>query len=241
MYRNRGNLSNTNQRDGYRAPHYSNYWNGRFIIVKYDKSFVAIQLVALLIVAITAFAVYLYSYKVLFYDPIASVKSTYLTAQIICLIISVALTGFATFFSKSKENLIANLRIIATLSILMVIILFVVKFDMNNKYNEKTFSEFYDTYESPNYSEKSIKDISIRLSGMKILNTEEDYKQIYIEDSINAYMNFKIKTMIFLIAHILLIILMFYLSHRLSYIEEKKQQLSKNDEILYDEEENVKY
>ena len=43
MFRNRGEVPNINvgkgidlgENEGYSAPHYSHYWNGRFIIIKY--------------------------------------------------------------------------------------------------------------------------------------------------------------------------------------------------------------
>ena len=42
-----------------------------------------------------------------------------------------------------------------------------------------------------------------------------------------------------MITHILVVIVIFYLSYRLSAIERKKEKLAKDDAILYDEEKNI--
>ena len=47
--------------------------------------------------------------------------------------------------------------------------------------------------------------------------------------------------MLYLTIYVFVVIFIFYLSYRVSTIERKKQRLSKDDAILYDDEENVKF
>ncbi len=245
MFRNRGevpnintNVGDNNGNAGYSAPHYSHYWNGSFVIIKYDKTFVTIELISALIILLIVFAVYLFAYQITFEDPIAEIKSTFLTAQFISIGISLVTTGLVTFLTKSsKEKLIKNLRVIAIVLILVIIAFLGIKLYVDSKYNEDTFGEFYEQYEQSNNSSKDSNKISFGLSGIKI----SSLKEAYIEESVNAYTNFSVKAMLYMIIHILVVIVIFYLSYRLSATERKKERLAKDDAILYDEEENIKF
>lgn len=245
MFRNRGEVPNINtntdsdnKSGGYSAPHYSHYWNGNFVVIQYDKNFVAIELISALIILLTILAVYLFAYKVSFEDPIATTKSNFLTAQLISIGISLVATGLVTFFTKSsKEKLIRNLRIVAIVSMAIIAVFLVIKLNLDSKYNETTFGEFYEQYEQSNNKDKNLNKISFGMSGIKI----SSLKEAYIDESVNAYTNFSVKTMLYMIIHILVVIILFYLSYRLSVIERKKEKLAKDDAILYDEEENIKF
>lgn len=243
MFRNRGkmpdinNLKPDNEKEGYRVPHYSNYWNGRFIIVKYDKTFVAIELISVFVILLIVFAVYLFAYKTSFEDPIATIKNNFLSAQLISIFTTIGLTGIVTFLTRSsKEKLITRLRIVAIISMIVLIVLGVIKLNINKKYNKSTFGEFYEQYEKHDDKSKNTDKISIGFSGIKV----SSQKQAYIDESISAYTNFSIKASIYMGIYILVIVIILYLSYRLSTIERKKGNLAKDDAILYDEEENVK-
>lgn len=113
MIRNRGETPNinTNNNQGYSAPHYRHYWNGRFVIIKYDKTFLAIELIANLLILLIVFAVYLSSSQISFMDPIAEIKSNFLTAGLVAIIISIIATVLVTFLTRSsKEKLTKNLK-----------------------------------------------------------------------------------------------------------------------------------
>ena len=47
--------------------------------------------------------------------------------------------------------------------------------------------------------------------------------------------------MLYTIIHVLVVIIIFYLAHRVSSIERKRDILEKDDAILYDEEQNIKF
>ena len=237
MFRNRGEIPNieiptgNDGEGGYRAPHYSHYWNGGYFIIHYDKSFVAIELISWLIILLAIFAVYLFGYKVSYEDPIATIKNNFLTSQLISILISIVVSGIVTFFTRSnKENLIRNLRVVALISVAVIIVFFGIKINMDNKYNENAFGEFYEQYENKSNN------ISVKFPSLKVLNE----KEAYIENSKSAYTNFSVKVILYIIIHLAVVAIIFYLSCRLSYIERKKERLAKDDIVLYDEEENIK-
>ena len=57
----------------------------------------------------------------------------------------------------------------------------------------------------------------------------------------DAYTNFTIKTILYMVLQLVITILIFYFSIRLTNIENKKDKLSKDDKILFDDVQNVKY
>ena len=240
MFRNRGKLPNINNDPntggGYRVPHYRHYWNGNFIIIQYDLKFIAIEVIVSFIIILTVLAVYLSSYQTSFEDPIAEVKQNFLNAQSISIIAVLVVTGLATFLTRSsKENLIRNLRIIALIYTLSIIVFLGVKIHLDNKYNsEDTYGAFYEQYEDQ--TNNNSKKINIGLfSGVSIT----DPKESYINESLSAYTNFSTKVVIYLIIQFLIVAILFYLSFRLSRIEGKKQQVLKDDDVLFDDEQNV--
>ena len=240
MFRNRGKLPNINNDPntggGYRVPHYRHYWNGNFIIIQYDLKFIAIEVIVSFIIILTVIAVYLSSYQTSFEDPIAEVKQNFLNAQSISIIAVLVVSGLVTFLTRSsKENLIRNLRIIALIYTLSIVVFLGVKIHLDNKYNnETTFGEFYEQYETQaNDNSKSLK--FGLFSGISI----SDPKEAYINESMSAYTNFSTKVIIYMVIQFIIVAILFYLSSRLSRIEEKKQRLSKDDKILFDEEQNI--
>ena len=240
MFRNRRIIFGKGEDEencGYNPLHYSHYRNGRFIIIKYDKIFVALELVAYFLIVLIGLAVYLWGYQTTYNDPIAETKQGFITAQLVAIGISIIGAVLATFFTRSsKENLITNLKLIAILSIIMVVFFMGIKLCMDNQYNANTFEQYYEQYEAPN-EEKNTKKLSFELSGIKILEA----KEAYIQESLNAYKHFSIKVTLYMIIHIAVAGVIFYLAKRLSKVEENKQELEQVDEILFDEEENVKY
>ncbi len=246
MFRNRGEVPDINtdvggsgDNGGYSAPHYSHYWSGRFMIIQYDKTFVAIELISWVIILLTILAVYLFTYKVSFEDPIAQMKSNFLTAQFSSIVISIIIAGVVTFFTrKSKEKLIRNLIIVAIISLIVNFIFLGFKLNIDNKYNETTFREFYEQYEqSKNNDNKNTNKITVGLSGVKM----SSLKEAYVEESVNAYTNFSVKVTLYMVIYIFVVFIIFYLAYRLSVIERKKEKLSRDDAILYDDENNIKF
>ena len=66
------------------------------------------------------------------------------------------------------------------------------------------------------------------------------FLEAYIQENVTAYLNFKVKTVTYIVIYILEILIMCYLIYRLKKHDNAKDKLEKDDEVLYDEEENVK-
>ncbi len=241
MFRNRGQIPNIDTNggkiEGYRPLYRSHYWWRRYII-KYDKTFVIMEIVSALLIFLIVLAVYLFAYPISFDDPLATMKNNFLTAQLIAIIGSLVMMVAVTFFTKSKEKLIRNLRIVGLFSLTILIVLVLAKLNMDATYNkEEKFEEFYEQYEAKDNETQNSNKMDLKLSGMKLLNRKEAYK----EESKNAYTNFSVKVMLYITVQMAIIAITFFLSHRVSARERKKEKLTKDDAILFDEEENIKY
>ncbi len=243
MFRNRGEVPNIdigqdNGNGGYGVPHYSHYWRRYgyygYYIIHYDKTFIAMELISAFLIILIAVAVYLFAYQITFYDPIAETKTTFLTFQLISILATVILAGLITILSKQKETIIKGLKLVGIMSLLIVLIHLGSKIYLDSQYNEETFGEFYETYEQGNTGSKRL---TIGLSGIQYL----DDKEAYIEESVNAYTNFKVKTILYMVIYCITICIIFYLAHRLENMEDKKEELYKDDAVLFDEEENIKF
>lgn len=251
MFRNRGEIPNINkgenntnngintgdQKGGYSAPHYT-FYRRRILFIKYDKTFLAIEIIATLLIFLIAFVTYLFAYEVNFNDPISKLKETFTTAQMIIIAISTIAVFLITFLAKSKEKLIKGLKIIGIISLIAVFICLGIKLYLDNKYNKEMFEKFYETYENPEGKENNTsKQVITGLAKIETL----DEKEAYVKNSEKAYTNFKVKTTVFIVTQILIVLLIFYLIHRLSVVERKKEKLYRADDVLFDDEQNVKY
>lgn len=107
-----------------------------------------------------------------------------------------------------------------------------IKIFLDTKYNEKEFANMYEQYEEN--SEAENKKVIGVFTGIKTV------KEAYIQENVNAYLNFRVKTVTYIVIYILEILIMCYLIYRLKRHDYKRDKLEKDDEILYDEEENVK-
>lgn len=212
------------------------YWYGRYYIV-YAKNFLIMELSLFLLIALTIFFVYLFNYTVSFNDPISSLKNTFLTCQLVAIVVSIIASALVTFITKSKKQLIQNLRIVGIFSVAIIIASIGIKISLDNTYNKNMFENFYQTYESSSDSSKDKKNIRVDLSGVGFSTAEE----AYVQDSINAYNNFKVKTAFYIIIYLLITSFIFFMSFKLSSVEEKKEKVLDNDDVLFDNEENIKF
>ena len=234
MHRNRGSIPDLNINEGY-GPRLFRY---RSIIIIYDYKFFAVQFLLDIFVILVVIASYIITYKTNFNDPIASTKNAFLTFQLVFILITTITSLSALWLARSKEFLIKILKIIGILSIFLLVLQFGCKLYLDNTYTESKFAEFYNTYEKEkNVGRENIASVKVDITGAKINTLEEDY----IDKSVDAYNNFKIKTYIYIFLYAVVIALIFATVSRLSKIQDEKAQLSKDDAILFDEEENIKF
>lgn len=194
-----------------------------------------IELAGFLVILI-AFFIYAINYKTTFIDPIETLKSSYMTILFISMLISLLFTVICVLFSKSKETLISNLKIIIILTALTIFILLIGKITIDSTYNENEFSKIYSQIDFSE-EETAKQYIDISLSSIKLSN----HKELFIEQNLKAYGYFKLKTSLGLIVYSLLIGANIYLISHISRVQEMINTSNRAAEILFDEEENVKF
>lgn len=89
-------------------------------------------------------------------------------------------------------------------------------------------------------SEKNIdikSKFNVGLTGVQ-MKTEKEY---YTDECIKAYNIFTIRLYVIVGVNILIIILLIYQISKVSQIQEKQNRLNRDDAILFDKEENVKF
>lgn len=84
---------------------------------------------------------------------------------------------------------------------------------------------------------KMRKNFSIGMSGMSLISAKESY----IQKSMDAFNNFKMKTTLYIMLHIIVEFVVIYLLYRLKIFEAKREKHAKDDLILDDEEQNIIY
>ncbi len=188
------------------------------------------------LVILMAFFIYAINYKTSFIDPIETLKSLYITILFTAILVSFIFTIACVLFSKRKETLISNLKIIIILTAIAIFILLIGKIALDSTYNENEFSRIYSKIDF-SQEETAKQYIDISLSSIKISN----HKELFIEQNMKAYNYFKLKTSLGLIIYTLLIGANIYLISHISRVQEMIDISNRDAEILFDEEENVKF
>lgn len=233
MFRNRGSVPNIDIENP--NPNYPNFLGRRYIIIHYDKTFMLMEVMSFLLIAIIVIAALFWGYPITFEDPIATMKDDFITSQLIMIGISIISIAIVTIFSKEKENLVKALQLIAIITMLMIIVQVMIKSNIDNEYNEEIFGQFYEQINTDTNEDE--KNFSIGMSGMSLISAKESY----IQKSMDAFNNFKMKTTLYIMLHIIVEFVVIYLLYRLKIFEAKREKHAKDDLILDDEEQNIIY
>ena len=201
-----------------------------------DNTYVLFQMLVTFIILITIGAVFLFKYKPSIVDPIADMKRTIINIYVIVNVVLLAFILIANPLSKNKNTLIKRLFVLLIISIITFLIFGGIKINLNTMYNKNKFEQIYlQEYGESISNAKAKVDLSLS-TGMKI-KTEKEY---YVDECLKAYNVFSIRMYILTGMNLLLITLLIYQIHKVSKIKEKLDKLSKDDAVLFDEEENVK-
>lgn len=215
------------------------YRGGLFRIYTYiplDNTYVIFQMIVTIIIFTTAGITFLSTYKPSIIDPIESTKKILINTYIIITLALLVLTILANYFSKDKNALIKRLIVILSLSVITILVFFRIKANMDSTYTKNKFEQIYNQEYSGQTSNSESK-IVVSIGEIKI-KSEKEY---YIDECVKAYNIFSIRMYGIIGLNVLLIILLIYQIPKVSRIQEKRDKLSKDDEILFDEEENVKF
>jgi len=227
-----GGSNNFNGRSYYRG--YGLYRIHYYIPL--DNTYVIMQMIVTFIIIIVGAITYLATYKSTIIDPIEGIKKTFLNYHLITIGLFLIITLMVNLSSKDKKKLLKKLLIVAGISILIMLFFFGMKLNLDTTYTENKFESFYveqNIDEETNGKNK----IDIGITGVSV-KTE---KEFYIDECMKLYNIFKVKTYGTLGLHLLLNILLVYQVLKVQKIQDKKGKLDKDDLILFDDEQNIKY
>ena len=115
-----------------------------------------------------------------------------------------------------------------------ILIFLGIKASMDSTYTKNKFEQIYILENGENNSKTKI---DIGITGVQI-KTEKEY---YIDECVKAYNIFYLRMYGIVAINILLIILLIYQIFKVAKIQESRDRISKDDAILFDEEENIKF
>ena len=216
------------------------YRRGSFIRLYYfiplDNTYVIFQMIATFLILIVGLVTILATYKSPVTDPIAQFKKTMLYSYIIINIFLMFLIGLANYYSKDKTSLIRKLIAILFISLFTFVAFLCVKLNANSIYNKSKYEQIYMEQNSEDTTDSRTK-FALSLEGMKM----ETKKEYFVDECLKAYKVFSFRMYTTFAINILIVVLLFYQIIKVSQIQEKREQLDKNDAILFDEEQNCRY
>lgn len=213
------------------------YWYRRgYNYITIDKSYLAMEMILVLIILITGAITLFITYKTTIIDPIEHTKRLFVNMYLVAIGILMVAILVVNFLSKEKEILIKRLFGILAVSIMAMLIFLIVKLDLDEKYNENRFEQYYieQNVDQETNSKVPKSKIDVSITGMGI-KTEKEY---YISECLRLYKMFNAKVYVILGINILLDCLIIYQIYRIYSVQEKKKKLSKDDLIFYEKEEN---
>lgn len=181
-----------------------------------------ISFVVLGIIIFISILICMFSYESQYiYDPIINAKNNFLDLQFGGFIISIFLLIFALMKRKTSKH--AFKLIICTLVGLIVIVLITMFgiFNFEKKYNETTFSEMY--------SESYLK---VEVTG--------DKKGLFLQECNKLQENFRRKVLVITVMEYCIVFVDIYLLFTELKLQRRYAEIEKENEVLFDEEQNVK-
>lgn len=216
------------------------YRRGSFIRLYYfiplDNTYVIFQMLATFLILIVGLVTILATYKSPVIDPIASFKKSVLYSYIAINIILISFIFLANYNSKDKVSLIRKLVAILFISLLTFVAFLCVKLNANSIYNKSKFEQIYMEQNDEDTTDSKTK-FALSLEGMKM----ETKKEYFVDECLKAYKVFSIRMLTIFGVNLLIVVLLIYQIIKVIQIQEKREQLDKNDAILFDEEQNCRY
>lgn len=188
-----------------------------------------LTILSIFIVIIT----YFITYKVSYNDPIATVKSLFIKAELIAIAITIIIAGLTIVLVKNKNKLMKLLKLISILSVITIAVFLCVKIHLDKKYNNRNvFDRFYQEYEMEEDEEEyelGKNEAGFRLPEISIMSPRE----LYIKESISGYTHFSIKVGIYMVAELIITIAIACVYFKLVMQEERKKEFKNHYRVLY--------
>lgn len=179
------------------------------------------------------------TYKPTLGDFIANTKNIYLYAELIAVIVILCLTAIVSLFSNTKEKLIKNLTRILVITIAIIVAFIGAKIYLNKKYTKEEFNQIYEE-KITNKKQENIYTFNFSVNASSLIEQKSE-REIFIEQSLKAYKYFSIKANLLIIVILSILILEVYMIAKVSKQIKIEDRLDKDDNILEDDEINVKY
>ena len=201
-----------------------------------DNTYVIMQMIATFIILIVGAITFIFTYKSEVVDPIVNIKNTFINIHLAIMGIFVILTFIIHYLSKNESILYERLILFLIISIMVMLIFLGYRLNMDTIYTKEWFENNYtEEHQIQDKNEKRRISISLSETGFK------NEKEFYVDENVKLYNIFKIKSIGIFALNLLLELLLIYQISRIAKIKEKKQKINKDDIVLFDEEQNVKY
>ena len=229
------NNSNYNRHNG------RMYYRGGLVRMYYylplDNIYVILEMIAAIIIFTIVGITFLATYKPSVVDPLEDTKKIIINLYIIIALFLIVITILANYFSKDKNALLKRLFVILAISIMTIFAFLGVKLNLDSTYTKDKFEQIYVQENGNERNSDAKTKFGIGLSGIQI-KTDKEY---YIDECVKAYNIFAMRMYIIVALNVLIIVLLIYQVSKVSKIQDKRNQLNKDDVILFDEEENIKF
>ena len=189
-------------------------------------------MISVIILVIITGIVYIIRYSSNIVDPMEDIKSAFFNAQIITIFLFISTVLIANLVVKDKKIYHKILLIASIIFMITILVFFMIELKLNTVYTKEKFEQIY-LEQNVDKKEKTV------TKSKKIALESE--KEQYINECEKLYNIFKIKMNTVLIFDSFLNLLIIYKVYKNSRTQTQKNRLSKDDLILFNKEQNVKY
>lgn len=225
------NIGGRNGNDYHIEPYYR-----RIYYIPLDNTYVIMQMIVTFIILIVGAITFLVTYKSNVADPIEDTKKLFMNAHLISIVFFLIINLVINLCSKKESDLIKRLLAVTSICIISMLVFLGVKLNLDTTYNRVKFEQLYTEQNTLEYTSQKDR-IHIGISDMSI-KSEKEY---FIDEYMKTYNIFKIKSYGTLGLHFLLNVLLIYQILKIQKKQNKKEKVNKDDLILFDEEQNVKF
>lgn len=232
-YMDRGDFSSIGDGDSGSGMGYDyNDWNYAHL----DKTYFIFSIIAELIMGIIVIVALLVIYEPRIIDPLENMKKIIIGTQIAITSCLAVATLLVNYLSKDKKKLIKRLAIILLISAISILAFLGIKLGLDLKYTDSKFEQIYIQEYGAQNSDSKVQ-LGLEKTGITIKTDQEHF----VDECVNAYKVFGVRIYAIIGVNILHIMLLIYQISRISRIQAKMDRLNKDDIILDDEEQNIKY
>ena len=231
------NDGNKNEQSYYRRPY---FYRRFYYYIPLDNTYVIMQMIVTFIILIVGVIAFITTYKSNIIDPIKDIKHLFINTHLIIIAIFLGITFLINYSSKNESTLIKRLIVFSIISIITMMIFLGIKLNFDTIYTKEKFEMLYSEQNIEDESSKnniSKQKLDMGITGLGV-KTEKEY---YVDECIKLYGIFKTKAYGTLALHLLLNLLLIYQMIKVSKIKRKKEKMGKDDAILFDEEQNIKF